>query len=61
MKERKKKHRNRSGAPAAWEMAKEKYVLYSHAEAWAMPAPSSTKPEARYFVIDSGASMHLLS
>ena len=27
------------------------------AEAWATPAPSSTKPEDRHFVIDSGASV----
>ena len=29
-------------------------------EAWVILAPSSTKPEEREFVIDSGASMHML-
>ena len=28
---------------------------------WCLPAPSSTKPEERKFVVDSGASMHMLS
>ena len=36
-------------------------TLYSPAEACVMPAPSSTKPEERRFVIDSGASVHVLS
>ena len=39
----------------------EKDTLYSPAEAWVMPALSSKKPEEREFVIDSGASMHMLS
>ena len=38
-----------------------KYTFYSPAEAWVMPAPSSTNPEERELVIDSGASMHKLS
>ena len=33
----------------------------SPTEAWVMPAPSSKKPEEREFVVDSGASMHMLS
>ena len=53
----------------AWQLAKDVYKLkrsskdtfYSLAEAWVVPAPSSTKPEERHFVIDSGASMHMLS
>ena len=35
-------------------------TFYSPAEAWVMLAPSSTTPEERHFVIDSGASMHML-
>ena len=36
-------------------------TFHSPAEAWKMPAPSSTNPEERQFVIDSGASAHMLS
>ena len=54
---------------AAWNLAKDVYNLrkepqdtfYSPAEVWVMPASSSTNPEERQFVIDSGASMHMLS
>ena len=53
----------------AWELAQDVYKLkeeskdtfYSPARAWVMPAPSTTKPEERHFVIDSGAPMHMLS
>ena len=53
----------------AWDLAKDVYklkkeakeTLYSPAEDWVLPAPSSTKLEEREFVIDSGASMHMLS
>ena len=52
---------------AAWNLAKDVYKLkkvpqdtfFSPAEASAMPAPSSEKPEEREFVIDSRASMHM--
>ena len=30
-------------------------------QVWCMPAPSLTNPENREFVVDSGASMHVLS
>ena len=30
-------------------------------EAWVMPTPSSKNPEEREFVVDSRASMHMLS
>ena len=30
-------------------------------EVWSLPAPSSTKLEERTLVVDSGASMHMLS
>ena len=53
----------------AWNLAKnvnklqntDKATFYSPFEAWVMPAPSSTKPEERELVVDSGASMHMLS
>ena len=53
----------------AWELATDVCKLttestdtvYSPAEAWVMLAPSSTKPEERHFLIDSGASMHMSS
>ena len=52
---------------AAWNLVEDVYKLKkrSHnlllAEAWVVSAPSSTNPEERQFVIDSGASMHTLS
>ena len=54
----------------AWDLAK---IVKTHlntrykatfcfpTEAWVMAAPSSKKPEEREFVVDSGASMHMLS
>ena len=53
----------------AWELAEDvcnlkkesKDTFFTHVEAWVMLAPSSTKAEKRHFVIDSGASMHMLS
>ena len=36
-------------------------AFYSPTEAWVMPAPSSKKPEERESVVDSRASMHMLS
>ena len=38
-----------------------KATLYSPTEKKVMPAPCSRKPEERQFVIDSGASLHMLS
>ena len=35
--------------------------FYSSVEARAMPAPTSKRPEEREFVVDSGASMHMMS
>ena len=54
---------------AAWNLAKDVYkqkkdskeTFYSLAEVWVMPTTSSTNPEERQFIIDSGASMHVLS
>ena len=39
---------------------KDKATFFSP-EVWCLPAPSSTKPQEREFVVDSGASMHMLS
>ena len=54
---------------AAWKMArsilklKEKYktTFFSPSENWCLPSPSTIKPEEREFVVDSGASMHMIS
>ena len=40
---------------------KDKATFYSLIEARAMLAPTSTSPEEREFVVDSGASMHMLT
>ena len=53
----------------AWRMAKSiltlkeknKATFFSPTEVWCLPAPSVIKPEEREFVVDSGASMHMLS
>ena len=36
-------------------------LFFSPAEVWCLPAPFAIKPEEREFVVDSGASMHMLS
>ena len=66
-----KKPCNKNDAPAeiAWEIAKnvhklqemDKATFHSLSEVWSLPAPSSTKLEEREFVVDSRASMHMLS
>ena len=38
-----------------------KTTFYIPGEAKVMPAPTSKRPEEREFVVDSGASMHMLS
>ena len=53
----------------AWRLAKTIYKLketdkatfFSPTNEWCLPAPSGIKPEERDFVVDSGASMHMLS
>ena len=40
---------------------KNKAVFLSPSENWCLPAPSNLKPEEREFVVDSGASMHMIS
>ena len=54
---------------AAWKLAKNilklkgkpKTAFFSPSENWCLPAPSTLKPEEREFVVDSGASMHMIS
>ena len=53
----------------AWNLAKNIYKLhendkatfYSPAEEWVLPAASTKEPEEIEFVVDSGASMHMVS
>ena len=42
---------------------KEKHetAFFSLSENWCLPAPSTLKPEEREFVVDSGASMHMIN
>ena len=62
-------HQERCARKAAWDLAKNIYklkysdrtTLYTPIEAKAMVAPTSTRPEEREFVVDSGASMHMVS
>ena len=42
-------------------MEKNKAAFFSPSENWCLPAPSNLKPEEREFVVDSGASMHMIS
>ena len=52
-----------------WRLAKkilmlkqtDKATFFSPTNEWCLPAPSEIKPEEREFVVDSGASMHMLS
>ena len=54
---------------AAWRLAKnvwklkehERATFFSPSENRCLPAPSTFKPEERGFVVDSGASMHMIS
>ena len=53
----------------AWNLAKNMYKLknvdkatfYSPIEAKIMPAPTSKRPKEREFVVDSGASLNMMS
>ena len=49
----------------AWRLVhsvvKRKEIERARPEVWCMPTPSLTNPEGREFVVDSGASMHMLS
>ena len=62
-------HQERCARGVAWDLAKHIYKLkntdkatfYPPVEARAAPAPTSKSPEEREFVVDSGATMHMLS
>ena len=63
-------HQERCAHKAAWDLAKNifklensgKTMLYVPGEKKEMPAPTASKrPEEREFVVDSGASMHMMS
>ena len=59
----------RCALEAAWRLAKNiqklkekrETTFFSPSENWCLPAPSNLKPEEREFVVDSGASMHMIS
>ena len=59
----------RCAREAAWKLAKSvlklkeknKAAFFSPSENRCLPAPSTLKPEEREFVVDSGASMHMIS
>ena len=59
----------RCAREAAWRLAKNilklkeqhKTAFFSPSENWCLPAPSNLKPEEREFVVDSGASTHMIS
>ena len=59
----------RCAREAAWRLAesvrklkeKIKAAFFSPSENWCLPAPSNVEPEEREHVIDSGASMHMIS
>ena len=44
-----------------WPKEKHPTTFFSPSENWCLPAPSTLKPEEREFVVDSGASMHMIS
>ena len=59
----------RCAREAAWRLAKnilkvkekDETAFFSPSENRCLPAPSTLKPEEREFVVDSGASMHMIS
>ena len=59
----------RCAREAAWKLAKnilklkekDKTTFFSPSENWCMPAPSTLTLEEREFVVDSGASLHMIS
>ena len=59
----------RCAREAAWRLAKSilklmeknRIAFFSPSENRCLPAPSNLKPEEREFVVDSGASMHMIS
>ena len=63
------KWQERCAREAAWRLAqsilklkvKNKAAFFSLSENWCLPAPSTLKPEEREFVVDSRASMRMIS
>ena len=63
------KWQERCAREAAWKLAqniiklkeKDKTTFFSPWENWYLPAPSTLEPVEREFVVDSGASMHMIS
>ena len=61
--------REQCAREAAWRLAKNilklnekrKTAFFSPSENGCLPAPSNLKPQEREFVVDSGASMHMIS
>ena len=59
----------RCAREAAWKLAKSilklqeklKTTFFSPSEIWCLPAPSTLEPEEKEFVVDSGASMHMIN
>ena len=59
----------RCAREAAWKLAKnilkleetDKTAFFSFSEKWCLPSPSRIKQEEREFVVESGASMHMIS
>ena len=66
---KRRKGKKRYAREAAWKMArcilklkeKHKTTFFSPSKNWCLPSPSTIKPEEREFVVDSGASMHMIS
>ena len=65
----KTERQQRCSQSKAWNLAKnifkltenDKATFYSPAEEWVLPAASTKELEEREFVVDSGASMHMVS
>ena len=55
--------KQRGGWPKLSLKLKEKHktTFFSPSEKWCPPAPSTIKPKEREFVVDSGASIHMIS
>ena len=55
--------KQRGSWPKISSKLKEKFqtAFFSPSENWCLPAPSTLKPEEREFVVDPGASMHMIS
>ena len=47
--------------PKTYTSSKDKATYHSPAEEWVLPAASTKEPEEREFVVDSGASMQMVS